>query len=237
MKNLKRSAIALAVASVVGSAMLAPLLTTGELVSIGRLWGIAIVGLSMIPVIGLSGQLSLSQLTFAGFGAVAYAHLGWANPLGLVWAALVAGVVAGLVALPLVRLQGIYVALATAKPQPFAERIAEHFGFAGLLDRIEGSDLSERHADKREIVARALRGASGRAVMVGDKASDLAAAAGNGIDGVGVRYGYALPGELEGQRSTAIVDDVALIVPSEGPVALITSPSVVAAYRRLANPR
>ncbi|NLD77890.1 MAG: ABC transporter permease [Acidimicrobiales bacterium] len=107
-------AIALAVASVVGSAMLAPLLTTGELVSIGRLWGIAIVGLSMIPVIGLSGQLSLSQLTFAGFGAVAYAHLGWANPLGLVWAALVAGVVAGLVALPLVRLQGIYVALATA---------------------------------------------------------------------------------------------------------------------------
>ncbi|NLG24573.1 MAG: dTMP kinase [Clostridiales bacterium] len=104
---------------------------------------------------------------------------------------------------------GAYVALATAKPQPFAERIAEHFGFAGLLDRIEGSDLSERHADKREIVARALRGASGRAVMVGDKASDLAAAAGNGIDGVGVRYGYALPGELEGQRSTAIVDDVA----------------------------
>lgn len=107
-------AVALAVAAVAGSAMLAPLLSAGELVSIGRMWGIAIVGLSMVPVIGLSGQLSLSQLTFAGFGAVAYTHLGWANPLGLLWAALVAGIVAGLVALPLVRLQGIYVALATA---------------------------------------------------------------------------------------------------------------------------
>lgn len=104
----------LAVGVVAGSAMVAPLLTDGDLVSLGRLWGIAIVALSMVPLIGLSGQLSLSQLTFAGFGAVAYAHMGWANPAGLVWAALVAGVVAGLVALPLVRLQGIYVALATA---------------------------------------------------------------------------------------------------------------------------
>jgi branched-chain amino acid transport system permease protein len=107
-------AATLAVGVVAGSAMVAPLLTDGDLVSLGRLWGIAIVALSMVPVIGLSGQLSLSQLTFAGFGAVAYAHLGWASPLGLVWAALVAGLVAGLVALPLVRLQGIYVALATA---------------------------------------------------------------------------------------------------------------------------
>ncbi len=106
--------IVLAVAAVAGSAMLAPLLTDGELVSIARLWGIAIVALSMVPLIGLSGQLSLSQLTFAGFGAVAYAHLGWANPLGLVWAAAIGAAVAALVALPLVRLQGIYVALATA---------------------------------------------------------------------------------------------------------------------------
>jgi branched-chain amino acid transport system permease protein len=109
-----RGTAVLAAGGVVASLMVAPLLSAGEMVSIGRLWGVAIVALSMVPVIGLSGQLSLSQLTFAGFGAVAYAHLGWANPLGLVWAALVAGAVAALVALPLVRLQGIYVALATA---------------------------------------------------------------------------------------------------------------------------
>lgn len=115
-------AIALAVAVVAGSAMIAPLLTTGDLVSLGRWWGLALVGLSMVPLIGLSGQLSLSQLTFAGFGALAYAHLGWTNPAGLVMAGLAGAAVAALVALPIVRLQGIYVALATA-------------GFTVLCDR------------------------------------------------------------------------------------------------------
>lgn len=109
-----RGSVVLAVTAVAGSAMLAPLLSDGELVSVGRLWGIAIVALSMVPLIGLSGQLSLSQLTFAGFGAMAYAHLGWANPLGLVWAAAAGALAALVVALPIVRLQGIYVALATA---------------------------------------------------------------------------------------------------------------------------
>ena len=84
------------------------------MVSISKVWGLAIIGLSMVPLIGLAGQLSLSQLTFAAFGAIAYAHLGWGNPLGLVWAAVAAAGIGVLVALPAIRLQGIYIALATA---------------------------------------------------------------------------------------------------------------------------
>ncbi len=106
--------VALAVGVVVVTAMAAPLLSEADLVSAGRVWGLAIVALSMVPLIGLSGQLSLSQLTFAGFGAVAYVHLGWTHPLGLLWAATIGALAAVLVALPVVRLQGIYVALATA---------------------------------------------------------------------------------------------------------------------------
>jgi branched-chain amino acid transport system permease protein len=107
-------ALTLAVGVVVVTAMLVPILGPGDLVSIGKVWGLAIVALSMVPLIGLSGQLSLAQLSFAGFGAVAYSHLGWHHPLGLVFAALVGALVATVVALPVVRLQGIYVALATA---------------------------------------------------------------------------------------------------------------------------
>jgi branched-chain amino acid transport system permease protein len=52
-------------------------------------------------------------LSFAGIGAVAYAHLGLDSPLALLWAALWAGAVGALVALPAIRLAGIYLALAT----------------------------------------------------------------------------------------------------------------------------
>jgi branched-chain amino acid transport system permease protein len=106
--------VGLAVAVVAGTAMVAPLLDDGDLVSIGKVWGLAIIGLSMVPLIGLAGQLSLCQLTFAAVGAIAYAHLGSTNPLSLLWAALVAGVVGVLVALPALRLQGVYMALGTA---------------------------------------------------------------------------------------------------------------------------
>jgi branched-chain amino acid transport system permease protein len=106
--------LGLAAAVVIGTAMITPLLRTSDLVSIGRVWGLAIIGVSMVPLIGLCGQLSLCQLTFAAWGAIAYAHLQWDNPLALGWAALVAGAVGALVALPALRLKGIYVALATA---------------------------------------------------------------------------------------------------------------------------
>ena len=85
-----------------------------RLVSVSKVWGLALVGLSMVPLIGLGGQLSLSQLTFAGMGAIAYAHLGWHSPLGLVWAGSSPRLVGVLVALPAIRLEGIYIALSTA---------------------------------------------------------------------------------------------------------------------------
>ncbi|WP_426573978.1 ABC transporter permease [Aquihabitans sp. McL0605] len=106
--------LGLAAAVIAVTAMVAPLLSDSGLVSAGKVWGLALVGLSMVPLIGLCGQLSLSQLTFAGMGALAYTHLGWHNPLGLVWAALIAGLVGVLVALPAIRLEGIYIALTTA---------------------------------------------------------------------------------------------------------------------------
>jgi branched-chain amino acid transport system permease protein len=75
----------------------------------------ALVALSLVPLIGWTGQVSLAPLAFAGIGAVAYARLGGAGGHGyaVFIAALVLLPVGALLALPALRLQGLYLALAT----------------------------------------------------------------------------------------------------------------------------
>ena len=75
----------------------------------------ALVALSLVPLIGWTGQVSLAPLAFAGIGAVAYARLGGADGHGyaVFIAALVLLPVGALLALPALRLQGLYLALAT----------------------------------------------------------------------------------------------------------------------------
>jgi branched-chain amino acid transport system permease protein len=88
-----------------------------------KIAALAIVGLSLVPLVGFAGQLSLCQMSFAGIGAVVMAHHGQGgDPVALLWAALVAGAVGALVALPAIRLGGLYLALATG-------------AFAMVLDR------------------------------------------------------------------------------------------------------
>jgi len=91
--------------------------TLGEvdLITYGQIFSIGIIALSLVPLVGLAGQISLAQLGFAGIGAVVMAHQGaGGNPLGVVLAVVVCAGVGALVALPVLRLSGIYLALATA---------------------------------------------------------------------------------------------------------------------------
>lgn len=98
-----------------GGIVLATTLSAPDLVTYGKIFPIAVIGLSLVPLLGFANQVSLCQLSLAGIGAVTYAHVGaGGNPLGLVAAVLVATAVGVLIALPAVRLSGIYLALATA---------------------------------------------------------------------------------------------------------------------------
>lgn len=81
--------LGLGAAAVAATALLASVSGTAALLGAGQVWGIAIIGLSMVPLIGYAGQISLAQLSFAGVGAVAYAHLGWDSPGALVWLSLI----------------------------------------------------------------------------------------------------------------------------------------------------
>jgi branched-chain amino acid transport system permease protein len=110
-----RGALLFSASVVAGAAMVAAVVSQTDLETIARIFGIGIVALSFVPLIGYAGQISLCQLSFAGIGAVVMAHAGaHGNPLGLVAAIVVAGAVGAVVALPALRLSGIYLALATA---------------------------------------------------------------------------------------------------------------------------
>lgn len=103
-----------------GAAVVAALVVSGRLSDFQLLVGskallFSCVTISLVLLTGLSGQVSLMQMSFAGIGAVVVGKLGADVPwlLGLLLAAVTAGVVGCLVALPVLRLRGIYLALCT----------------------------------------------------------------------------------------------------------------------------
>ncbi len=105
----------LAAAVVAGAAVMVTTLDPSSVLTYGQIFPLAIVALSLVPLVGYAGQISLAQLSFGGIGAILAAHHGGGGtPMGLVLAIGVTAIVGGLVALPLRHLSGIYLALATA---------------------------------------------------------------------------------------------------------------------------
>ena len=103
---------------------------------------------------------------------------------------------------------GAKIAIATAKPQVFAERIAKLFGLSPYLDAIVGPGFDEKHADKADIVRRAVQLLGGTPVMIGDRRFDIEGGRSNGIDTIGVAYGYGSRQELEDAGATQVADTV-----------------------------
>jgi branched-chain amino acid transport system permease protein len=97
----------------------------------------AMVMLSLVLLTGYGGHVSLAQFTFAGVGALAYAKLDSPNLLGLLLAALIAAAVGALVALPVLRLTGLYLALSTLAFGVLMDKLVFQasfaFGFNGSL--------------------------------------------------------------------------------------------------------
>ncbi|MCE3245705.1 MAG: family hydrolase [Arthrobacter sp.] len=103
------------------------------------------------------------------------------------------------------------VAVATQKPQNLARTVLAHHGIDGLFLSIRGSADDETAVDgvplgKTEIIAAALRDLETQhAIMVGDRAQDVSGAIANGLDCIGVAWGFAPDGELEAAGSVAVV--------------------------------
>ena len=95
--------------------MLASVLSQADLITYGAIFSLGLVGLSYVPLAGYAGQISLCQLSMAGIGALVWAHLGASGQWWALLAAIAVSALAGaLIAVPALRLSGIYLALGTA---------------------------------------------------------------------------------------------------------------------------
>ena len=103
--------------------VLASVLGDADALRASRIFGIALIALSLVPLTGFGGQVSLCQMSFAAIGALVMGHHGQGgDPMALLLAAVVCAVVGALVALPALRLSGLYLALATAAFAVFLDR-------------------------------------------------------------------------------------------------------------------
>ncbi len=106
--------------------------------------------------------------------------------------------------------KGAKIAIATSKPQHFAHKILEKFNMQDDFDLVCGAELNGTRGAKWEVVQFALEqfGISpDEAIMVGDRKYDVIGAKKCGLDCVGVRFGYAEPGELESEGAVYIAED------------------------------
>lgn len=107
---------------------------------------------------------------------------------------------------------GVYVALATSKPTVYALRILDYFGLEGYFDFALGSELDGTRTAKADIVSEVMAHFSGgdlkKFVMVGDRSHDVIGARSNGIDSIGVLYGYGSREELVESGASYIAESV-----------------------------
>jgi phosphoglycolate phosphatase len=98
------------------------------------------------------------------------------------------------------RAGGLRLALATSKPQPYAERVVDGHGLRPLLEAVVGWAPEQGRRTKGDCVAEALRllGHPAAPVMVGDRIHDVEGAAEHGVPCIGALWGYAAEGELDG---------------------------------------
>ena len=105
---------------------------------------------------------------------------------------------------------GKTLAVATSKPEDFTNAILEDYGMADCFDFVGGSLFDGTRSKKWEVIDYVL-GHYGikpeEAVMVGDRMYDVLGAKKCGVPCVGVRFGYAEPGELEDNGAVYVAED------------------------------
>ena len=96
---------------------------------------------------------------------------------------------------------GKMLVLATSKPEFFAGRILEYFYLDSYFTFVAGATMDENRVKKGDVIAYALEQCSitdkRKALMIGDRKHDIQGAKENGLDSMGVLYGYGSREELE----------------------------------------
>jgi phosphoglycolate phosphatase len=107
--------------------------------------------------------------------------------------------------------QGGHIVLATSKPEVFAKRILDYFHITKYFLFAAGSTLDTSRNRKGDVIRYALEQLSidpSDAVMIGDREHDVIGAKENGMECIGVLYGYGDREELAQAGADEIVSTV-----------------------------
>ncbi len=107
---------------------------------------------------------------------------------------------------------GFVSVLATSKPEPFARIILQRYGIDKYFLYIAGSTIEETRTKKDEVIAYALESCNitdkSQVVMIGDRMHDVIGAKKNGLDCIGVLYGYGGREELVEAGVIAVAENL-----------------------------
>ncbi len=90
--------------------------------------------------------------------------------------------------------------LATSKPILYAKEIMERTGLSCYFDYLEGATMDESRTEKSDVIRYAIEKHNldkNQIIMVGDRENDIKGAQENGIEALGVLYGYGSREELK----------------------------------------
>lgn len=104
---------------------------------------------------------------------------------------------------------GVVCALATCKPREFALRILEHYDMRRYFAFVSGPELDGTRNEKHEVIAYAMEQLgipdASSVLMVGDRRDDVVGATRNGVDCLGVLWGFGTREELLEAGATALL--------------------------------
>jgi phosphoglycolate phosphatase len=112
---------------------------------------------------------------------------------------------------------GVQLFVATSKPRVYANRLVEHTGLAHFFREVFGPELTGALENKTELLAHALATTLApphRASMIGDRHHDIEAAHANGVESIGVTWGFGTLEELDAAGAGAICATPAEVVDS-----------------------
>ena len=111
---------------------------------------------------------------------------------------------------------GKILVIATSKLEFYATQILDHFDLTKYFDFIAGASMDESRNKKGDVIRYALSLANitdtSEAIMIGDREHDILGARENGLDSIGVLYGYGDRAEHERAGATYIAENVADVI-------------------------
>lgn len=116
-----------------------------------------------------------------------------------------------------IRKAGKMAVVATSKPEIFARKILEHFGLAKYFSYIVGANMDETRTKKDEVISYVLESCDipdkSKVLMIGDREHDILGAKRNGLDSLGVLFGFGNREELKKAGADYIAETVKDIYP------------------------